>query len=205
MNKRIVPLMLLLVLGGLLFVAMLDETQAQSAGAGNIRVAVCDLPEVFTNALRMEDNKAWLRTHADKMQRIKTEQEREIEKLQAMFEEIAPDTPEYEAHSLKVLQAQNDLQARMQYESAVAQRERFRQTKTAYDEILETVRQVARSEGFDLVLAREGEKIDAQNARDLVAMIAGRKVIYHNNKVDITEKVLTKLNADYKAQLKKPN
>ena len=76
-------------------------------------------------------------------------------------------------------------------------REHHRLTRDMYDEIRRMVAQVARDNGFQLILYREKEEQPTENTPELLQQIERRKVLYCDDEVDITAPVLTRLNQTY--------
>jgi Skp family chaperone for outer membrane proteins len=72
--------------------------------------------------------------------------------------------------------------------------------RTMYQNILDTVAEVARDEGYTLVVVRDSRDTSADNIQDLVSKMQNRKVLYNDDGIDITETVLSDLNLAYQRQ-----
>jgi Skp family chaperone for outer membrane proteins len=72
-------------------------------------------------------------------------------------------------------------------------------TLRVYTEIARAAEEVAKSQGFEIVVTREEIVLtrDPQQIRD---QIRNRKVVWASAATDLSQAVLDKLNADYRAQ-----
>ena len=66
-------------------------------------------------------------------------------------------------------------------------------TEKLYKEVLVAIEKVATSQNLDMVLARE--ELNNASSREIMTLIRTSKVLYHNQQLDITNEVLTVLDA----------
>lgn len=72
-----------------------------------------------------------------------------------------------------------------------------------YDEIDKTIAEVAKREGFELVLFdTPATDFSRLNADQLVQAIGNRRVVYREDRVDLTDLVLAQMNQDYRNRAK---
>lgn len=70
-----------------------------------------------------------------------------------------------------------------------------RWTKNLYDEIRSIVEKTAKLRRLDIVLVADEVDLSALRMRDLAAVIARNKVLYHTDEIDITEEVIAQLDS----------
>ena len=186
-----------LVAGALLLRDSLAQTSAP-ATLSPARVAVCDIQEVFANYARATDLLAQLN---DKRQALTTEDEQRgkaLDAIQAELSALKRGSKEYEARLAEAERLRIDRAVAMQYKEGVLRRDHRRLTLEMYEEINKTLAAVAKDKGLDLVLYRDGELVDTDETLELLAQIRTRKVLYSDDRLDITAEVLDRLNAAYR-------
>ena len=80
------------------------------------------------------------------------------------------------------------------------EQEKALQLEAIYRKIIHVVEGIAKAEGYDLVLFRD-HMPDISNAsqQQIAGLIQVRKVLYSADRLDLTERVKQKLNADFKS------
>ena len=81
----------------------------------------------------------------------------------------------------------------------LAQRDQLRLTTDMYEEILKMVKVIAEEQGYGLVLFREGRDTEADSMQEMLAQMQNRKVLFSSDDIDITGRVLSRLNMAYSA------
>jgi Skp family chaperone for outer membrane proteins len=77
-------------------------------------------------------------------------------------------------------------------------------TVRMYKELVKVTEELARREGYDLVLYRGELQPASMDPEAIKEQIRGLQVLYANPAVDISQAVLDKLNTDYRAQPRTP-
>ncbi|MFP4107181.1 MAG: OmpH family outer membrane protein [Phycisphaerae bacterium] len=181
---------------------ILNSASGQNAGrpAPNTKVAVCDVVEVFNNYNRAKDLTQQLNDRREKIKSADSERAKKIERLQLEIEGLKKGGPKYQELMKEIERLSIERQIELQYEDTLALREHHRLTREMYREILGTVEALAKQRGYDIVVTRETEQVETKNTSELVRWIQSRKVIYHNDEVDLTQDVLGQLNRSYRSR-----
>lgn len=178
---------------------------ALAVGAPGIRarpvsVAVVDVQKVFDSLAEKVQVDADLQTRAEKLRQEDQERTRRIEDLQRDLNTLAaPGTSAFVQKQEELEQQALELRAWREYQSAKLQRERALQYERLYRKMLDTIGQVAREGGFDLVLFKEAP-VDTANLKpeQLGTFIQIRKVLWVTEDLDLTDQVIQKMNNEYR-------
>jgi Skp family chaperone for outer membrane proteins len=173
-------------------------------------VGIVDLRLVYTLMDETVDSQHSLRAMQEDLD-LKTK--RDKDDLQAMQEKISRDyKPGTDAHE----KAMEDFDAKslaLQQEEQAAKikmvRAQGKQLVAAYGEIKDAVATLAKARGLDLVLVKTGQDappnaMDIANPETLGNLIFGRNVLYAGDQVDLSQDLITALNAANKAGGAKP-
>ena len=173
---------------------------AQSSGEAT-RVAVVDLQQVIDQSAQQ---KAYQQQNTAKGEELKAENDRRRAELQSMLTQLEPLNPGSEPWLAKrdeIQEKQTALQVWVQVAEQQANLERARQFATLYMAASEATAKVAQAQGIDLVL-QGGAMPDLMrlNPEQLQSVAQNRKVIYASDAADITQAVLARVDAEYKAR-----
>lgn len=199
-KKHIVLTVGLIALGTAL--VLTSGLDAQSAGSKNADcpIAVCDLAEVFSHSQRSQDLSAQFEKEAEK---VAAEGRKRREKIQAIQQELKglnPSSQEFENRSREIQRLQINLKAWIEYKSSIQAREQIQQTKDMFNEASKVIADIAKQQGYKVVLFRAQGSLKNTNFQKLVEEIRSRQVLFSDPSVDITTDVLTALNEAYRAK-----
>ena len=157
------------------------------------KIAVVNVTKVLEGSAK---HKAW----QEKMQADRQQMEGEFMKLKEELEAIQANlklrTPGTEDH-LKLQSQFMEKKAMMEAKDAFYQErvsaEMKRWTEDLYQQLLKVVDEVAKSKGLDIVMSDEILDMPSPSLRDFMLTVKTKKVLYHNEKYDITDEVLLAL------------
>ena len=196
-----------LLAGLVVFAAVLALTGAlwaQGAPPPTGRVASIDIGMAIAEYQRWKDATEELQQH-DQNLKLEEEQRRtRIDALQATVEAMDRNDPTYLKKMSEVLEAKIEYGTWGQVQQAHTSREFALVTDRVYQDILHATAEIARQAGYDLVVYFDQYQRVSINPDEVRAQVLSRRVIYANAAVDITQLVLDKLNADYRAQPRTP-
>jgi Skp family chaperone for outer membrane proteins len=175
-----------------------DKPAAAAPVGVSVRVAACDLVEVFNNYARAKD---MANVRDEKLKGISAERERrqkDIDAIRIRLEGLKKDSPQYEKDINDMQEKTIGLSSWMQFQEALILREHYRLTKEMYGEILRMVEKVGKERGVQLVLDRQRQDVEAENTSDLLRQMERRKVLYCDESLDLTETVLLRINEAYR-------
>lgn len=201
MNKRLL-LLSTIALTIVVLVAGMLTTQtsfAQAGGAVSSAVAVCDVVEVFNEYQRAKDMSVEFQ---ERRAEINKESQALAENIELKSKELGgfkEGSPEYEAQVEEFQRMVIEAEIWAQTEESLAQRNRLRLTTAMYDEVLAMIKVVAEEQGYDVVFFRESRDTRAKNMEQMLLQMQNRKVLFSSDDVDITGRVLSRLNMAYAA------
>jgi Skp family chaperone for outer membrane proteins len=123
----------------------------------------------------------------------------EARKARALFNE---GTPEFSAKNQEFLKKALDLRVWQELTRAELGRQQKQQMKSLFEKIEAAATEVAKAKNIDLVIVEQRADfppdLDQINVDQLRALINQRSVLYKSDKVDITNDVIAKVDANYK-------
>jgi Skp family chaperone for outer membrane proteins len=189
------------VIGAVTFAAV-SGLYAQGRGSSDCCVACLDVVRIFNEYERQKDLTEEMRTINQEMQDEEQRRRGQIDSLQATLDAMSPDDSTRVKRYREMFQLQLDYKNWGELMQADMAREVALWTRRIYDEILVTTEGLARQQGLSVVLYKEQPDLIGFDPDAIRDQIRSRKLIYSNQVVDITQTVLDKLNADYRAQPK---
>ena len=197
-NGRIVVLFVLIagVIGTVLLrrsPAQTDNTKAPPAA----RVAVCDIVVIFKEYKKVEKLKAELDEKERKLEAESMKRAKELEVLAKEIQELKQGSDLFEKRSTDLIYKGEHFKVWQKIERSKLMKWHYQETKQMFREILAAAEQIARRKGFDLVLAREPDKLQARDSNELVQEMVTRKILYHGPSLNITDAVLAHVNLTY--------
>ncbi len=197
-KSYMVAAILACVVGG---VFLLNETRAQSnsPAPAPVRMAVCDVAEIFASYNRAADLAASLNERRQALAAELEQRRNAIELLQKEMEALKPGSDEYNTRQAEAERLKIDLAVTQQVGEARMLGEHRRLTVDMYEEILQAVGEIASQRGIDLVLYRDHGLVQTDQTVELLAQIRDRKVLYYSPGMDMTQEVLARMNEAYTA------
>jgi len=170
---------------------------AQLGASGGTTVAVCDVVEVFNNYERASDLAAEFKIRRDKINEESEARRQAIEDKSQEMQHLLEGSPEYEKQLQEFQRMIINAEVWARTEEGLAQRDQLRLTTDMYEEILKMVKVIAEEQGYGLVLFREGRDTEADSMQEMLAQMQNRKILFSSDDIDITGRVLSRLNMAY--------
>jgi Skp family chaperone for outer membrane proteins len=178
-------------------------TIAQPAG-GAAQVAVCDLGEIMNEyewAKDMVEKLTTKKVALDAEFEIRNQAIRDQQEiLMGLNDDEESREEEESAYNKQLRVCRNlmiDAQIYFETEEDRLLRRNLKFRTDMYQNILDTVADVAKAQGYRIVLVRDSRDTSANDIQDLVAKMQNRKVLYNDDAIDITDTVLGELNLAY--------
>jgi Skp family chaperone for outer membrane proteins len=187
------------------FAAVSALVAAPFAAAQDVpRIAVVNPAKVFNEMQETKDLKQKMeadrKTITDEGQRRGQEVE-DAKKRRALFNE---GTEDFNKANKEYLEKVISAQAWQELIKADLQRQQKSQMKSLFEKIEQATKEVAEAKKLDLVLVEQKtdlpSDLDQINVDQLRGLINQRTVLYSNGKFDITNDVLARVDAKYKAR-----
>ena len=185
---------------GAALTGLLMATPALAQDAAT-RIAVCNPAKVFE---ALEERKVVQERLIQERDRSKAEAARrqaEVRELMQQREQLNPTSTVYAEKNQQIMGKTVEYEVWGRLAEASLARQEKDQIIAIYDKIREACKEVATAERFDLVVAERRPEIPAnrdQLTPDQVRqLITASDVLYSNEKVDITQKVILNLNKKF--------
>ncbi|MFQ5512736.1 MAG: OmpH family outer membrane protein [Candidatus Krumholzibacteriia bacterium] len=183
-------------------VLTLTTLATNQPAAGTTRVAVVSVGVVSERYLRTEALEARFDQRRTELNRKRDEYQQKIQRLRrSLDEEFKPGTSEFQERRKQLAVTEAELQWFMETEGQRIETDLAGSLRAIFDDIREVVRDVAEEKGIDVVLASDklpdGSPPGTNQARQQILL---QKVLYWSPRVELTEEVVTRLNARYKAR-----
>ena len=175
---------------------------AQGRGSSDCCVACLDVVRIFTEYERQKDLTEEMRLVNQEMQDEEQRRRGQIDSLQATLDAMSPDDPTRVKRYREMFQLQLDYKNWGELMQADMGREIGLWTRRIYGEIMNATEELARREGFDIVLYKDQPELIGFDPDAVREQIRSRKLLFGSPTVDLTQPVLDKLNADYRQQPK---
>jgi Skp family chaperone for outer membrane proteins len=170
---------------------------------GPTSIGCVDVRKLYDEYQRKKDLKDEVKEWQDRLERENQARRQRIDALVAALEVMDPNDPAALIRSRELIQIQVEYKNWADMMQAEMQREDGLWTARIYQEIVQAIEHVAKTQGLDLVVYRD-EIQRTSDPQRLFEQILGRKVLYANPRVDISQAVIDKLNGDYRGQPRAP-
>jgi Skp family chaperone for outer membrane proteins len=168
----------------------------------DLKIAVANAGKIFAE---IKEKKDWEQKMLQDQKTLQDEAFTKQQKVKSLTEQrdnLRADSPEYGDKDKELQTAKIDYEVWAQIQQAEAQRTNKLQTKALFDKIVNTVSEVATQKGIDLVIADQHPEVpdnfmEQANLEQVRALLGQRNVLYSSPQVDITQDVITAMDAKY--------
>lgn len=200
-NARSSPSLVMLA-GSALALLWACVTPARAAGAATAgeRIAVANVSRIFNEMQETKDLKEQLEAKRQELATQEKEKRGAIKEMDDHLHNIKPDSPQYKEDIQKLDNAMANLESWGKVVRLEAERDQKMTMRNLFDKIKTAVANIAKQQGFDVVLADQGGEfpnLEQVNFDQLRAYINQQSVLYAAKGVDISDAVLTLLDANY--------
>lgn len=176
---------------------------SQASGmAPATHVGSVDVGKVFTEYQRKKDLDEEMKQAEQKVNLEMQTRRNKIDSFQAVVDAMSPDDPMYVSKTRELLQMQIEFKNWFDLKQADMTREVGLWTTRIYQDITEAVADVAKREGYDIVLFHDEFRPRGLDPDQLQDQISRRRVLYVSPGADLTRIVSDTLDAKYRAQPK---
>lgn len=170
-------------------------------GSQPTRIAVVNVPQVSEKYIKTSDLEGRFNAIRLDLNTQRDTQHKKIERLQrSLREELKPGTDAFMNRQKELAMAEAELQWFVDSESVKVERGLADALREIYNDIQVAVREVAEDMGIDVVISSDNLPDTApESSAQMRQQIILQKVVYFNPKLDITNEVVTRLNAKYGA------
>lgn len=190
------------VVGVVVFTAATSLQAQGRRGSSAGDVACLDVIKIFNEYDRQKDLEAEMKVFREEMQDEMERRRGAIDSLQATLDAMSRDDPTYVKRTREMLQLQIDYKNWLDLMQADMAREVGLWTWKIYNEILVVTEELALREGYDMVFYLDQLQLVGYDPETVRDQIRSRKLLYASPAADVTQAVLDRLNANYRAQPK---
>jgi Skp family chaperone for outer membrane proteins len=190
------------IAGAMMLTVSMGQTAQPARPATHNALAVVNISQVFGALNEKIQDDSDIDTMAKKINEEKQKRETELDNLQTQLKNntlFNPDSKEYQAMQEQALQKSYELDSFLKASEARLMMEQRLKTVQIYRAMNTAIQKFAENNGIGMVLVADTVDFShAQSTQDVQQRIALRKVAYFHPDFDITQKIIEKMNADFK-------
>ncbi len=187
-------------------IALLVAIFAWQAGANAVRppaqpssIATVDIVEIIDQLKEREYREGELEINKNARQAQINEVEDQLRVLDADLQSMKKGTTEYQAKAMQLFETRAILKTRGEILNQILSIDRGNVTREMYNKVTDAISRIAEREGYDIVLFDDSLFPITEDIpfADVYRSIVSRSVIYHHDSADITNQVITLMNAEF--------
>lgn len=179
---------------------------APPGNASGRRVAVIDVVRIFNECAQIKDLNEKMRLAGDQFAAEAKRRRELLDQRTLELRAFRPGTVDYENRRKELVKINIEANSWAKATEEDLERQKFDWTRIIYGKTIEAATQIAKDQGYDLVLQTAEFKpmeLPEQDVQSLRRIIQQRAVIYNVAEVDVTDPVILRLDAEYKASLQR--
>lgn len=179
---------------------LLAFSSAARADSPPPRVAIANTAHIFSDMQETKDLKAKLEAKRQEITQEEQDKRAKITGMEAALKEIAPDNPQFKTSRDAWDKAVMEFQVWGKLVQLQAERDQKDMMIMLFNKIQAAVGQVAKQDHIDIVIADQGPDLsntDSLTFDQLRSIINQKDVLYTSKNADISDEVLTLLDAQY--------
>jgi outer membrane protein len=173
-----------------------------AVAAAQSKIGVVNTARIFNEMQETKDLQAKLQQDRDRLADEERQKRGHLQALRESRDQLKPESPQFQERNQELLKASVEFEVWGRMMQANVQRQQKQQISRLFDKIEDAVQEVARSKGLDLVIAQQAVELPPDleqiNVEQLKAIINQRNVLYAADGLDISNEVITRLDAKYK-------
>lgn len=175
-----------------------------SVAMAQAKVAIANTAKILNDIQETKDLNQKISNDLKALDAERQLRQQKVTDAQAARDQLKPDVPQWADKNNEFLRLRIEFEIWAQMQQLNLQTQQKQQMKILFNKITQSVSEIATQKGIDLVLAEQKveipENLDQINVDQLKAVIGQRNVLFVNSStVDITNDVITSMDAKYKA------
>jgi Skp family chaperone for outer membrane proteins len=164
-------------------------------------LAVLDLVRVFAECDQIKDLNELIRRKSESVAAEAAQRKKVIDDKREQLTAFQSGTPDYDARRKELMRLNIEANVWLKTSEDEVETQKFEWTRVIYEKAVKGATDLAQQRGIEAVIQRVEFKPDEieSNVQALRRMIQERTVIYNAPELDITDDVIRRLNAEYKA------
>lgn len=193
------------LIAGVILFALWSSGRALAATDHQLAIGVVRTGQIMRNMPEMKKFQADGRARLAELQQQQQQHEMELQDLQKHRDNmVKPGSQQWTDETAAIDKKRAELEVWKQISSLQLERWQKQSIKDMYDHLTAATAQVAQAQHLDMVVADQapdiGPDMDKANAAQLDTLLGQRAVLFANKKADITDDVLTQLEANFAKQ-----
>lgn len=180
--------------------ATMSGAPQKAASANGTRVAVVDLVKVFNDFEQTKAVNDKMKEYRDKLSQEADRKMAEVKAEEDALEKTNPSSPDRQARITKIKRMRLEYGVWESLEKDFVSEQYMEWVKRTYQMVTDGIAEVAKKQGFQLVLTQEQVDTSVTKPDALLQQILNRKVVYADTSVDASAEVLATLNANFAKQ-----
>jgi Skp family chaperone for outer membrane proteins len=193
------PIVAAVVFSAALFALLLPAVSRADQGPPP-RVAIANTARIFSEMQETKDLKAKLEGKRKDIETEENDRRAKINGMEASLKEINADNPQFNAAQGALDKEMADFDSWGKLVRLQAEREQKNTMVLLFNKIQAAVGKIATQDGIDIVLADQGPDLtntEGMTFDQLRSVINQKQVLFTSKKADISDEVLTLLDAEY--------
>lgn len=191
------------LIGAWLLVNIPSTAQVQAPAS---RVAIANPGKIFSQLLKTRDIQTQMQARLNALEQQRQGKATEIRDLESQRDLLVVNSPARAAMQNDIFEKSAALQAWMAARKREIELEQKAKTLATFDEVVGTIAKVAELRGIEIVLSEQKpqipEDMEQVSVQQLHLMLMQRNVLYARALSDISDAVVTQMDAEYKAGAK---
>lgn len=184
-------------------VAVPVNAQEAVAAAAGLKIGIVDLNDISEKYEKHNDEVEKLKVKRDKIQAELERMQETLKGLETRLQLFDADSEEYENINLEMEEIKLKLLVKKNTEEKKIERRQIELVRSLYNDIQSSVKAFARENGYDLILVKMGEELMSKKIQEIFIEIRMKPVIYANDDLFVTDKLIDFMNARYRRDLEK--
>ena len=181
---------------------LMTARAAQVASKRPTAVAVVDVVQVFENLSEKTDKEAELQQRTAELRKEEEAKEKEFEMIKEDLGMLKVGGPEHKQKQEQMIMKGIELKTWRSVQNVLLEREKAMLTLVLYKKMVAAIGNIAGGDGWDHVLFKEQPPaFERAKPEQLSTLIQVRKLIWSRDDLDITNQVVQRMNAEWKAAL----
>ena len=171
----------------------------------DLKIAVVNPIKVLNALAETQDLNKAMETGQAAFKADGQSRQQKLTDLQAERDRVKPESPQYVDMTKQLTQARADLQAWATTKQQDMQRDFRDKAKLMNDKINAAIKDIATTKKIDLVIADQKpeltpQQMETMQPQQIMGVLFGRNILFSADSMDLTQEVIAKLDAAYKAK-----
>jgi Skp family chaperone for outer membrane proteins len=190
--KLIVVMVFVMIMSGLIVNALAEKAADNKC----LKIAVVSVRKIFQDCKRNTRYRQEMSAERDKLEKELDSLSKEIDADKSKLKMLKPGSADYLTGMKGVFEKQGNLQAKQEFFKRQVDLREQTVIEQLFKDVVKATSEVAKEKGIDLVLEKSEPDLPATNSNELTLTISTHKVLYSSGCEDITDAVMTKVDAN---------